>query len=114
MHNILVFLLVSDMLFLLYFNLITSSRENKTKILEFLRNSWANDRRTEWSIWMVYSKVEMPHQYMSNGVEGTSLFHGLRGRSLSTRRLTDDVIILYTLYTTHKLHYLSAEFEINH
>ncbi|KAK7260348.1 hypothetical protein RIF29_26318 [Crotalaria pallida] len=63
-------------------------RENKTKILEFLRNSWANDRRTEWSIWMVYSKVAIPHQYMSNGVEGTSL----RGSPLSAKKITDDPI----------------------
>jgi len=78
-------------------------RENKTNILEFLRNSWANDRRTECSIWMVYSKVDMPHQYVSNGVEGTSLYRSLRGRSSSTRSSNDDVIIQYTLYKIHKL-----------
>ncbi|XP_057501083.1 uncharacterized protein LOC130785064 isoform X3 [Actinidia eriantha] len=31
-------------------------RANETKISEFLRDAWANDRRAEWSIWMVYSK----------------------------------------------------------
>nr|XP_027193352.1 uncharacterized protein LOC101498432 isoform X2 [Cicer arietinum] len=67
-------------------------RENKTKILEILRNSWANDRRTEWSIWMVYSKVEIPHQYMSKGVERTSLNRGIHGRSSSTWKLTDDPV----------------------
>ncbi|RDY05361.1 hypothetical protein CR513_10818, partial [Mucuna pruriens] len=67
-------------------------RENKTKILEFLRKSWVIDRRTEWSIWMVYSKVAMPHQNMSNGVEGTSLSHGIHRSSISTRRLTEDPI----------------------
>ncbi|XP_027345055.1 protein FAM135B-like isoform X6 [Abrus precatorius] len=67
-------------------------RENKTKILEFLRKSWAIDRRTEWSIWMVHSKVAMPHQYMGNGVEGTSLSHGIRRSSIIARRLTDDPI----------------------
>ncbi|XP_014517563.1 protein FAM135B isoform X1 [Vigna radiata var. radiata] len=73
-------------------------RENKTKILEFLRNSWANDRRTEWSIWMMYSKVDMPHQYMSNGVEGTSLYRSLRGgRLASTRRFNDDPIQTATM-----------------
>ncbi|MED6181734.1 hypothetical protein PIB30_022172 [Stylosanthes scabra] len=35
-------------------------RNNKTKILEFLRDTWATDRKAEWSIWMVYTKVEMP------------------------------------------------------
>ncbi|WVY95273.1 hypothetical protein V8G54_034361 [Vigna mungo] len=73
-------------------------RENKTKILEFLRNSWANDRRTEWSIWMMYSKVDMPHQYTSNGVEGTSLYRSLRGgRLASTRRFNDDPIQTATM-----------------
>ncbi|KAE9610693.1 putative protein FAM135, alpha/Beta hydrolase [Lupinus albus] len=63
-------------------------RENKTKILEFLRDSWANDRRTEWSIWMVYSKVLVPHQYMSDGVDGISL----HGSPLSTKKITNDSI----------------------
>ncbi|KAL5054602.1 hypothetical protein RYX36_035284 [Vicia faba] len=67
-------------------------RENKTKILEFLRKSWAIDRRTEWSIWMVYSKVAMPHQYLHNRVEGISLHHGLHRSSLNIRRLIDDPI----------------------
>ncbi|KAG5015052.1 hypothetical protein JHK82_020744 [Glycine max] len=50
------------------------------------------DRRTEWSIWMVYSKVAMPRQNMSNGVEGTSLSHGMHRSSIITRRFTDDPI----------------------
>ncbi|KAK7363210.1 hypothetical protein VNO77_05343 [Canavalia gladiata] len=72
-------------------------RENKTKILEFLRKSWAIDRKTEWSIWMVYSKVAVSHQYMSNGVEGTSLSHSIFRSSTSTRRLTDDPIHTATM-----------------
>nr|KYP47905.1 Protein FAM135B family [Cajanus cajan] len=52
-------------------------RENKTKILEFLRKSWAIDRRTEWSIWMVYSKVAMPYQNMSNELDRMT-FHFLQ------------------------------------
>ncbi|MED6157418.1 hypothetical protein PIB30_022989 [Stylosanthes scabra] len=67
-------------------------RENKIKILEFLFNLWANGRKTECSIWMVHSKVEMPHQYMNNDVEGTSLFYGFLRRSLSTRRLSEDPV----------------------
>ncbi|KAK7319366.1 hypothetical protein RJT34_04086 [Clitoria ternatea] len=77
-------------------------RENKTKILEFLHMSWVIDRRTEWSIWMVYSKVAMPHQYMINGVEGTSLSHGIRRSSINTRRLSDDPI--QTATTRAELH----------
>ncbi|TKY59556.1 FAM135B protein [Spatholobus suberectus] len=72
-------------------------RENKTKILEFLRKTWVIDRRTEWSIWMIYSKVAMPYQNMSNGVEGTSLAHGIHRSSISTRRFPDDPIQTATM-----------------
>ncbi|CAJ1963578.1 unnamed protein product [Sphenostylis stenocarpa] len=82
---------IGNQLLCLWNTFLKFHRENKTKILEFLRNSWANDRRNEWSIWMMYSKVDMPHQYMSNGVEGTSLYRSLRGRSSNTRRFNDDI-----------------------
>ncbi|XP_052185710.1 uncharacterized protein LOC127797152 isoform X1 [Diospyros lotus] len=62
-------------------------RANSTKVLEFLRDAWANDRKAEWSIWMVYSKVDMPHQYISSGVDDS--YHG-RGRTSVLRKLTDD------------------------
>ncbi|KAI4296291.1 hypothetical protein L6164_036259 [Bauhinia variegata] len=65
-------------------------RENQTKIMEFLCNTWASDRRAEWSIWMVYSKLEMPHQYTSIGVKGTSLHGSILGKSLSSRRSIDE------------------------
>ncbi|KAJ1419930.1 hypothetical protein SESBI_14671 [Sesbania bispinosa] len=83
---------IANQLLYLWNTFLKFHRENKTKIMEFLHDSWANDRRTEWSIWMVYSKVEMPHQYMSNGVEKSSLYRGIRGRSSSTRKLTDDQV----------------------
>ncbi|KAK7331661.1 hypothetical protein VNO80_28398 [Phaseolus coccineus] len=88
---------VGNQLLYIWNTFLKFHRENKTKILEFLRNSWANDRRTEWSIWMMYSKVDMPHQYMSNGVEGTSLYRSLRVRSASTRRFIDDPIQAATM-----------------
>lgn len=56
------------------------------------------DRRTEWSIWMVYSKVAMPHQNMIDAVEGTSMSHGVHRSSILTRRFTDDVIIYYLIF----------------
>ncbi|XP_019419231.1 PREDICTED: protein FAM135B-like isoform X3 [Lupinus angustifolius] len=83
---------VGSQLLYLWNTFLKFHRENTTKVIEFLRNSWANDRRTECSIWMVCSKVEMPHQYISNRVEGTSLYRGLRGRSSSTRRSIDDPV----------------------
>ncbi|KAK2664209.1 hypothetical protein Ddye_002783 [Dipteronia dyeriana] len=60
-------------------------RANKTKIMEFMRDAWANDRKAEWSIWMVYSKIEMPNHFIS-GVDGSS-YQGIRGKALSLRKL---------------------------
>ncbi|CAK9175682.1 unnamed protein product [Ilex paraguariensis] len=62
---------------------------NKTKVLEVLRDAWANDRRAEWSIWMVYTKVEMPHQYIISEVDESS-YHGVRGKAPVLRKLADD------------------------
>nr|GMC48306.1 protein FAM135B-like isoform X1 [Ipomoea batatas] len=64
-------------------------RAHRTLILDFLRNQWAIDRRAEWSIWMVYSKVEMPNQYISSEVD-SSTFHGTAGRAPIFRKLTED------------------------
>ncbi|PIN22649.1 hypothetical protein CDL12_04633 [Handroanthus impetiginosus] len=64
-------------------------RANIKKILEFLCNQWALDRKAEWSIWMVYTKVEMPHQYISSVVDDSSN-RGSRGRALSLRKLSVD------------------------
>ncbi|XP_038704395.1 protein FAM135B-like isoform X3 [Tripterygium wilfordii] len=63
-------------------------RANKTRLLQFLRDTWAKDRRTEWSIWMVYSKVEMPHHYISSGAEESS-HHGVK-RVSTLWKLPDD------------------------
>lgn len=39
-------------------------RINRMKILEYLYHAWAVDRKTEWSIWMVHSKIDIPHRYL--------------------------------------------------
>ncbi|KAG7944995.1 hypothetical protein I3843_15G130900 [Carya illinoinensis] len=64
-------------------------RGNERKILEFLRDIWAKDRRAEWSIWMVYSKVEMPHHYINGGLDESS-HHGVHKRVSTMLKLTDD------------------------
>ncbi|KAG2667889.1 hypothetical protein I3760_15G135200 [Carya illinoinensis] len=64
-------------------------RGNERKILEFLRDIWAKDRRAEWSIWMVYSKVEMPHHYINGGLDEAS-HHGVHKRVSTMLKLTDD------------------------
>ncbi|KAL9682412.1 hypothetical protein QQ045_014210 [Rhodiola kirilowii] len=69
--------------------LLNVLRLNKKRLLEFLRESWANDRRIEWSIWMVYSKVEMPHHYISSAIDDSS-YHCSGGRGPVLRKLTND------------------------
>lgn len=66
-------------------------RAHKTSILDFLREQWAIDRRAEWSIWMIYSNVEMPHQYISSNVD-KSFYLRTRGRARVLKKLTEDVI----------------------
>ncbi|KAL0440822.1 UNVERIFIED_CONTAM: Pentatricopeptide repeat-containing protein, chloroplastic, partial [Sesamum radiatum] len=87
-HN----LLESDMQGRIFFYHLWSHspyRANTKKILEFLRNQWAVNRKAEWSIWMVHTKVDMPHQYISSLVDA-SAYHGLHGRLAVPRKLTDD------------------------
>ncbi|KAF5181114.1 hypothetical protein FRX31_029298 [Thalictrum thalictroides] len=80
---------LSDQISVLWNIFLKFHRANKTKILEFLRDAWASERRAEWSIWMVYSKVEMPHHYLRSGLDGSSN-HSARGKVLMSRRLNDD------------------------
>lgn len=54
-------------------------RIRRTKIMDYLRELWADDRRAEWSIWMVHSKIDVPHHYLISGVEGASP-HSIFGR----------------------------------
>ncbi|XP_037493388.1 protein FAM135A isoform X3 [Jatropha curcas] len=67
-----IFHLLGTQLSYLWSTFLQFHRTNKKKILRFLRDAWAKDRRTEWSIWMVYSKVEMPHHYISSGTHDAS------------------------------------------
>ncbi|KAL6538299.1 hypothetical protein OROGR_012287 [Orobanche gracilis] len=71
--------LIGDQAFHLWGTFLNFHRANIKKILEFLRNQWAVDRKAEWSIWMVYTKVQMPHQYISSVVDDFYI-RGSRGR----------------------------------
>ncbi|KAM7266551.1 hypothetical protein ACFE04_004448 [Oxalis oulophora] len=86
-------------------------RDNRTKVLEFLRDTWAKDRRAEWSIWMVYTKVEMPHHYIHSGSDESS-HHGKHKRVSSLWKLPDDPA--QTAATRAELHRRSiAQMKIN-
>ncbi|KAG7649960.1 putative protein alpha/Beta hydrolase [Arabidopsis thaliana] len=63
-----IFHLLGTQLHYLWNTLLGFHRDNHTKILEYLRDIWTKDRRAEWSIWMVYSKVEMPHHFINSGM----------------------------------------------
>ncbi|KAF2324203.1 hypothetical protein GH714_009937 [Hevea brasiliensis] len=77
------------------------AKVNNTKILEFLSDAWAKDRRAEWSIWMVYSKVEMPHHYISTGNHDSS-HHVVDKRVSSFWKLADEPV--QTAATRAELH----------
>ncbi|KAL3819332.1 hypothetical protein ACJIZ3_005237 [Penstemon smallii] len=81
--------LIGDQVLYLWTIFLNFHRANIKKILEFLSNQWAVDRKAEWSIWMVYTKVEMPHQYISSLVDESS-YHGFRGRAPVLRKLNGD------------------------
>ncbi|XP_073123959.1 uncharacterized protein [Henckelia pumila] len=82
---------IGNQLFYLWSIFLNFHRANIKKILEFLRNQWAIDRKAEWSIWMVYTKVEMPHQYISSVVDESS-YQVLRGKAPVLRKLTSDPV----------------------
>ncbi|XVF36505.1 hypothetical protein REPUB_Repub19eG0064000 [Reevesia pubescens] len=81
--------LLGDQVLYLWNTFLNFHRDNKTQILEFLSDAWAKDRRAEWSIWMVYSKVEMPHHYINGGFNESS-HHIVHKRGSSLWKLTDD------------------------
>ncbi|KAL6905585.1 hypothetical protein ACP4OV_003186 [Aristida adscensionis] len=63
---------------------------NKTKILDYLRDIWAIDRKAEWSIWTVHSKVEIPHRYLRNLSDDSS--HRSSLRVSASRKFHDDPV----------------------
>ncbi|KAA3476580.1 protein FAM135B-like protein isoform X1 [Gossypium australe] len=84
-----IFNLSGDQVFYLWNTFLNFHRDSKTRILDFLRDEWAKDRRAEWSIWMVYSKVDMPHRYI-NGSFDESSHQIVHKRGSSLWKLTDD------------------------
>ncbi|KAJ7965893.1 hypothetical protein O6P43_015451 [Quillaja saponaria] len=79
---------VGDQVLCLWNIFLKFHRANKSKILEFLRDASAKDRRAEWSIWMVHSKVEMPHHYINSGGDNSS-HNGVHRRVSSLLKLGD-------------------------
>ncbi|KAF2909689.1 uncharacterized protein [Oryza sativa Japonica Group] len=82
---------VSDQVSFLWNAFLKFHRANKIKILDHLRNIWDADRKSEWSIWIVHSKVDMPHRYLCSLSGKSSPRHSLL-RSSSSRKLHPDPV----------------------
>ncbi|KAL3023802.1 hypothetical protein AAZX31_04G085400 [Glycine max] len=94
---------LGDQLIYLWKIFLKFHRDNKSRILGFLRDAWVKDRKAEWSIWMLYSKVEMPHHYINSKSEESS-HRGVHRRVSSLWKLPDD-----TAATRAELHRRSIE-----
>ncbi|XP_050232196.1 uncharacterized protein LOC126680935 [Mercurialis annua] len=81
---------LGDQILHLWNTFLMFHRANKTKILEFLRDGWADGRRAEWSIWMIHSKVEMPLDYLNSRIDAPSF--NLHGKSLSHWNFSGDPV----------------------
>ncbi|GJM87925.1 hypothetical protein PR202_ga03931 [Eleusine coracana subsp. coracana] len=82
---------VSSQLSLMWNAFLKFHRINKTKILDYLRDIWAIDRKTEWSIWTVHSKVEIPHRYL-RGISDDSSHRNSLLRISGSKKFHDDPV----------------------
>jgi len=73
------------------------------KILQYLYDAWAVDRKTEWSIWMVHSKIDIPHRYLKSADDDSS-YRNLLGKVVT--RKSNDEVSLYFNY--HLLSFISV------
>uniref|UniRef100_A0A453K9C2 Uncharacterized protein n=1 Tax=Aegilops tauschii subsp. strangulata TaxID=200361 RepID=A0A453K9C2_AEGTS len=90
------FVTVSSQLSLLWNAFLKFHRINKTKILDYLRDIWAVDRKAEWSIWTNHSKIEIPHRYLrSMSDDPPHRQHSLL-RVSGSRKFHEDVIISHS------------------
>ncbi|KAL5205076.1 hypothetical protein ABZP36_009947 [Zizania latifolia] len=77
---------VSSQLSFLWNVFLKFHRTNKIKILDHLRSIWDADWKSEWSIFIVHSKVDIPHHYLRSLSGKSSPRHSLL-RSSSSRRI---------------------------
>ncbi|KAJ1264879.1 hypothetical protein BS78_08G035700 [Paspalum vaginatum] len=85
------FLTLSSQLSLLWNAFLKFHRINKTKILDYLHDVWAIDRKAEWSIWTVHSKIEIPHRYLRSTSDDSSHRHSIL-RVSGSRKFHDDPV----------------------
>ncbi|CAD6255249.1 unnamed protein product [Miscanthus lutarioriparius] len=58
------FQIVSSQLSFIWNEFLKFHRTHKVKILDYLHDMWDIDRKAEWSIWIIHSKIEIPHRYL--------------------------------------------------
>lgn len=75
-----------------YLSLSVVSRINRVKILEHLLGVWSMDRKVDWSVWVVHSKMEVPNHYLRNGSNESS-HHNITGK-VAVRKANDEVFVL--------------------
>ncbi|OEL21806.1 Protein FAM135A [Dichanthelium oligosanthes] len=58
------FQIVSSQLSFIWNEFLKFHRMHRVKILDYLHDIWDFDRKAEWSIWIIHSKIEIPHRYL--------------------------------------------------
>ncbi|PWA51631.1 serine esterase family protein [Artemisia annua] len=80
--------LLGDQILYLWKTYLKFHRNHKTRVLKQLDDAWANDRRAEWSIWIVFSKVDVLHQNIGSQVDDSN--NGVLGKSSAIPKITED------------------------
>ncbi|OAY74027.1 Protein FAM135B [Ananas comosus] len=83
------FLTVGNQLSFIWNAFLNFHRINRIKIIEHLYDVWAADRKAEWSIWTVHSKIDMPTHYLRSGADDSSHRNSL-GKVVVSRKFSDD------------------------
>ncbi|THU63504.1 hypothetical protein C4D60_Mb01t16490 [Musa balbisiana] len=84
-----VYFIMGNQLSFLWNTFLNFHRINRIAILEHLHGVWAMDRKAEWSIWMVHSKIEVPHRYLKSGADDSS-HHNALGKVVGLRKSNDE------------------------
>ncbi|CAL4985765.1 unnamed protein product [Urochloa decumbens] len=71
------FQIVSGQLSFIWNEFLKFHRTHRVKILDYLHDIWNFDRKAEWSIWIIHSKIEIPHRYLRS-MNGDSPRHLIR------------------------------------
>ncbi|KAJ1274456.1 hypothetical protein BS78_05G062900 [Paspalum vaginatum] len=81
------FQIVSSQLSFIWNEFLKFHREHRVKILDYLHAIWDADRKAEWSIWIIHSKIEIPHRYLRSMADDSRLL-----RISSSRKVHQDPI----------------------